>query len=221
MKPIYIVDIETKADTAFFAEHGAAIFAEIEPAANIKDPAKIAANIADKQAAIVDKAALSPIYGRIVAVGLGALYSDDRPNVIASDDEKALLAEVCGFLNQTRPVLAGFFIRAFDLPFLEIRMAIHGLAWPLPRVRKYDDRHYADVVDIFEQHKLDHWLRAFGLPPKTGKGGDVATMTLDEVREYCADDVERERLLVRKLRHLLPALRDEGVLRASEEVSHD
>jgi hypothetical protein len=49
-------------------------------------------------------------------------------------------------------------------------------------------------------------LRAFGLPPKTADGSQVAGMTIEQIATYCAEDVSRERLLIRRLAHLFPSL---------------
>ena len=62
---------------------------------------------------------------------------------------------------------------------------------------------------MFDEGNLDTWLRMAGLPPKTAKGGDAPNMTTAEVQQYVADDVERERLLVRKI---LPHIHQHGDL---------
>src|SRR6185503_14813798 len=76
----------------------AALLPPFDPAevktGNIKDPEKIAAKIAEAEANhkrdFMEKAALDPMSGRVVAIGL--LYQDSGEfAVIAHDDEKQIL----------------------------------------------------------------------------------------------------------------------------------
>ena len=103
---------------------------------NLKDPDKIAAKLAEAevnhQRDFFGKAALDPLTGRVVAVGL--LYPDSGEfAVIGHDDEAATLREFwqatkgeMGRINQ----MAGFNSNAFDLPFLIRRSWRHRVAVP-------------------------------------------------------------------------------------------
>ena len=104
---------------------------------NIKDADKIAAKIAEAEANhrrdFFDRAALDPLTGRVVAIGL--LYPDSSEFVvIAHENEAQMLREFwdsargeMGRVNQ----LIGFNTHLFDLPFLIRRSWKHRVPVPL------------------------------------------------------------------------------------------
>jgi hypothetical protein len=217
MSTALVLDIECRADVEFLTRNDDLLFRDIRAPANYKDEQKIRDYIAAERAKIIEKAALSPLLGRVVAIGMAELNSDfeieEEPVVIASEDEKSVLTEFCiAAAKHNRIVWAGFNIREFDLPFLAMRLSVHGMRWPGHYPHRNDYLHVVDPRDIYRHNdgggNLDMHLRAFGLPPKTADGSQVAGMTIDEVARYCADDVIRERLLIRRLAHLFPAVRE-------------
>ncbi len=136
---------------------------------NIKDPDKIAAKIAEAEAShrrdFFDKAALDPLTGRVVAIGvmtfdvrgpkglpfnLGGQFS-----IIGRDDEAQMLSEFWeitrGEMGRTNPMI-GFNIFNFDLPFLIRRSWKHGVPVPfgLRRGRYWSDQ----VIDLRECWQL-------------------------------------------------------------------
>jgi len=159
---------------------------EFEPAANLKDPEKIAANLAKKRAEFKADAALSPLTGRVLAVGflpdMGA-----ESIIICDDDEKVLLAKVWDHFRTAggsrRPTFVGFNIHGFDLPFLVKRSWVQQVPIP-PNVRQ--GRYWADwFIDLRETWQLgdkqahgslDTICRALGLGEKNGSGAEFARL---------------------------------------------
>ena len=103
---------------------------------NLKDPDKVAAKIAEAEAnhrrEFIERAALDPLTGRVLAIGL-LNWDTGEFRVIAHEDEAAMLREfweTCrgemGRLNE----MIGFNSRAFDLPFLIRRSFKHRVPVP-------------------------------------------------------------------------------------------
>jgi DNA polymerase elongation subunit (family B) len=112
--------------------------------------------------------------------------------------------EMCG-----RSVITGWNVRRFDIPFIVARCALHDVKLPdwWPHMRSYTGIVDAmEVLDPDHHYKLKHWLKRFGLPAKTEDGSEVKNMTIQEIADYCANDVIVERLLVRKVMGFCPAL---------------
>lgn len=127
----------------------------------------------------VDKAALSPITGRVLAIGFA---SDKGAKVVdGGGDEAALLAEFWGMYSKSRGSrpsprkMFGWNIHGFDLPFILRRSWLHGVA--IPRgVRDDNDRYWDSIfVDLMQRfsagewkayHKIDDVARFFGVPEK-------------------------------------------------------
>jgi hypothetical protein len=166
---------------------------------NLKDPEKIAAKIAEAEVNhrrdFFEKAALDPLTGRVLAVGLievpacpDAVVEGERSfvfRVVGHDDEAATLREfwdVCqgemGRINE----MIGFNTHLFDLPFLIRR------SWKLrvrvPRIRR--GRYWADeMVDLRDawqlgdrqaRGSLDAIAKHLGVGAKNGSGADFAKL---------------------------------------------
>jgi DNA polymerase elongation subunit (family B) len=163
--------------------------------------------ITEKLDKIVSKAAVKLYGAEIYAIAYAGLAGGKVKAMAVTDevDEAKLIRTFLEALDQGGPhCMVGFNIRGFDLPILRARCAFHQIHWPawLPRtVRedRYDTNVVFDIMDVLDEGPLDTWLRVFGLPPKTASGAKVAEMSPREVAQYCADDVERERLLARRV----------------------
>ena len=157
---------------------------EFDPAevkvGNLKDAEKIAAKIAEAKANhladFTEKAALSPVTGRVLAIGLlaGQTFS-----VIGHDDEAQLLRD---FWCASEGVeLIGFNIIPFDLPFLIRRSWKLGV--PVPSHIRHG-RYFADTItDLRAEWQLgnrefrgglDYVARFLGVGEKSGSGKDFA-----------------------------------------------
>jgi len=211
MKAI-VFDIETRIDADYCDSQDFTdkLLEECSAPANWKDEEKIKAHIDKQFEAKRKKLALSPRTGQIVAIGYGDLNSDDDPDVEYHDeDERGILRNFAAALPPFRAVLAGFNIRGFDLDYVAVRCAIHNVQLPNWWPHARDWRYVADVfTDLFREGKLEFWLDRFGLPPKTASALEVEEMDIEDVANYCANDVAVTRSLLRKVQHVLPALRD-------------
>ena len=173
---------------------------------NIKDPDKIAAKLAEAEANhrrdFFDRAALDPLTGRVVAVGL--LYPDSGEFVVlGDDDEAATLREfwnVCrgqqGRINQ----LVGFNTHLFDLPFLIRRSWKHRVAVPfgIRRGRYWSDemvdlRDGWQLGDRMAKGSLDVIAKHLGVGAKNGNGKAFAELWASDRAQavaYLRNDVQ-------------------------------
>lgn len=191
-----VIDIETYQDIPPAVLE--AKTAKIQPPKNWKDPDKIAAYIEDAKAKIVRQAALSPLTGRVVAVGLGLRRADEQWEfgcfVDRTGGEDDLLREVDDALSEIEHGhLITFNGTRFDLPFLVARAMRHGLTlryrWPVVR---YSKRHI-DLCQLLGDGSLSEWAALVLGEGKTGSGADVAGLVeaerWDDLRNYCLEDV--------------------------------
>lgn len=161
------------------------------------------------------KAALSPMDGRITAIAVAPLWGDMEPIALVNRvSESTLIYDFLAAIPQctdNQPaVLAGYNVAEFDLPFIVARAAIHEIR--LPRWWPDVAKRYGICLDAYDmlgrQRQLGEWLARFGLPPKIGNGKLVATYTDAELQGYVQNDVRVERLLLRRLAAVSPAIRE-------------
>ncbi len=171
----------------------AALLPPFDPAevktGNIKDPDKIAAKVAEAETNhrrdFLDRAALDPLTGRVVAVGL--LYPDSGEfHVIGHDDEAATLRE---FWEATRGEMGrihqmvGFNTHLFDLPFLIRRSWKHRVPVPFGiRRGRYWSEEMIDLRDGWQlgdrmaRGSLDVIAKHLGVGAKNGDGKAFAEL---------------------------------------------
>ena len=186
---------------------------------NLKDPDKIAAKLAECEANhrrdFFEKAALDPLTGRVMAVGLlkrtphpNPLPSAEREGngefvVIGHEDEAATLRE---FWDATRGEMGrinymiGFNSNAFDLPFLIRRSWKHRV--PVPsglRRGRYWTEQVMDLRDAWQlgdrqaRGSLDTIAKHLGVGAKNGSGADFAKLWQSDrakAVEYLRNDLE-------------------------------
>ena len=214
-----VLDIETVADVS--PEVRAALVARIKPRANLTDPYKIRQDVAEKEAAIDEKAALSPATGRVVAVGLAirppgdvwhehvvTCWPDDPQSVprFTSDiSPEALILRAVGNLlwPHHEATFVTFCGRTFDLPFLQARIARHQLAENF-RYSLTTRGRGLDLFDVLgQEYGLDIWARALLGRGKLASGEKVAGIVADKrwdwLRAYCLDDVRITREIYERL----------------------
>ena len=155
---------------------------------NLKDPEKIAAKLAEAEAnhrrEYIERAALDPLTGRVVAIGL--LFENSEFAVIGHDDEAQTLREfweVCrGEMGRIHRMI-GFNTHLFDLPFLIRRSFKHRIEVPygIRRGRYWGD----EMLDLREEWQLgdrqargslDTIARHLGVGTKNGDGKDFAAL---------------------------------------------
>ena len=173
---------------------------------NMKDPAKIAEKLAEAEANhrrdFFDKAALDPLTGRIIAIGILDLETDVF-SIIGHDDEAQTLREFWdltrGDMGRINPLI-GFNICNFDLPFLYRRSWKHRIAVPfgIRRGRYWGDQ-VVDLRDAWQlgdrqaRGSLDSIARHLGVGCKNGDGKAFAELWLSDrakAEAYLRNDVE-------------------------------
>ncbi len=211
-----VFDIETGALPDAELE---ALLPEFDPDAiklgNLKDPDKIEAKIEEARANhrknFFEKAALSALTGRVLAIGL---FSGNDPWILGQDDEAEMLREywaLCrceNFVMQN--TMIGFNSKPFDLPFLIRRSWRHRV--PIPNgVRNlgFGGRYYwaPEMIDLrdlwllgassdYGGGSLDDIARLLGCGAKTGSGADFAKLWHNPVTRPQAEDYLRNDLMM-------------------------
>jgi predicted PolB exonuclease-like 3'-5' exonuclease len=178
MKPIYF-DIETGPLPADVRQER---IPEFEPDSRLKDPVKIAESIEGKKKAWLGDAALSPITGQVLVIGL-----------LEGDQVKYLYGEEKSFLEQFWTIvrdamfksdcLVGFNCNTFDLPFLMKRSWALGVKPPIfLRSGRYWNQYIIDLREIWQlgdrqaHGGLDQISKFFGMSGKAGDGKDFAAL---------------------------------------------
>ena len=197
---------------------------------NLKDEAKRAEKLKDARAAhdkavaeyglttdaartqhwadTLDKAALSPITGQVVAVGyFNPVKGGSRiAGLGEAGEEAAILAEFWSIYESCRAKnsqLAGWNITGFDVPFLVKRSWLHGVDVPniFDRTGKYLDQTFVDLMVRFgvgkwgDSTKLDVAARWLGVGAKNGEGKEFAKLwraggeEREQARAYLANDL--------------------------------
>jgi hypothetical protein len=184
---------------------------------NLKDPAKIAEKIAEAEANhrrdFIERAALDPLTGRVVAIGVmtfdargeagPAFGNGGKFYIIGHDDEARTLFE---FWELTRggqgrmTPLVGFNIFGFDLPFLIRRSWKHRVPVPfgLRRGRYWSDQ-LIDLRDTWQlgdrqaRGSLDSIAKHLGVGAKNGDGKAFAELWKSDRKQaeaYLRNDIE-------------------------------
>jgi len=173
---------------------------------NLKDPAKIAEKIAEAEANhrrdFFDKAALDPLTGRVIAIGMLDLETD-KFFIIGHDDEARTLTEFWeasqGEMGRLNGML-GFNIFNFDLPFLIRRSWKHRIKVPfgIRRGRYWGDQ-LVDLRDAWQlgdrqaRGSLDTIARHLGVGAKNGEGKAFAELWLNDrpkAEAYLRNDIQ-------------------------------
>jgi len=154
-----------------------------EAPANWKDPEKIRACIAEKEADWFQSAALSAVTGRVLAIGYLDAATEEL-GFFATGDEAADLA---AFWRLVAPAgylpapIVGFNSNRFDLPFLIRRSWRLGVPVPSAFTRgRFLPSECVDILDTWkcgvreDSISLDTLARYLGVGRKTGSGADFA-----------------------------------------------
>jgi hypothetical protein len=184
-----------------------------------------------------DKAGIYCEFGKIVCISVGIFRREKdgslqlRVKSFFSDDEKVLLEEFSGLLNQyfndpSKHFLCGHNIKEFDAPYICRRMVINGL--PLPKLldlsgKKPWETRILDTMEMwsFGDKKAFTSLKllcaVFGIPtPKDDiDGSDVGRVyweerDLDRIERYCRKDVAATAQVFLRMR-LQPLLTPEQI----------
>lgn len=187
---------------------------EFEAGANLKDPVKIAAQIAEKKAEWLDKCALRAITGKIVAVTY--CHDSDEPFMQIGDERELIesmlaILKNCISLNDQAYAWNG---SGFDLPFLCQRAAVHGIPAFKDLMQQRGSRFswHDCLIDpklIWSNYSPDHTgtslksvALALGVGEKTGNGKDFAELLKTnpaDAEKYAKLDVDLLRKVVGRM----------------------
>jgi DNA polymerase elongation subunit (family B) len=174
----------------FDIETGPLTAAEMEPRmpvftarGNLKDEAKIKADIEEKRNKFFDNAALDPYTGRVCAIGM-LHHEGEKPELIHykgnPEYERNIILKFWNTYINSDESFCGFNIHNFDLPFLVKRSFALGITYP-PRVfdkgnvRRWNSR-FIDLMDYWrlgvytDRISLKNFAIHCGLQPKESKG---------------------------------------------------
>ena len=187
---------------------------EFTAGANLKDPSKIAAAIADKKQDWLDGAALKAITGKIVAIT--SAIGSGEPLMTVGDEQK-LIESIIGSLKCVIDVNTQAYAwngHAFDLPFLCQRAAVHGIPafrdlTVNVRGRFYWHESLIDPKLVWSNYSPDHTgtslksvSLALGVGEKIGSGKDFAKLLKekpDEAKSYALTDVNLLRAIANRM----------------------
>lgn len=171
----YCLDIETGPLPREAISHLKPTF---EAPSNYKDPVKIAENITAQEAAWFERAALSPLTGRVLVIGIKRIGVPDTFETLEGD-EAAILRQIWTMTGDREVSHRwwGHNLHGFDIPFLVRRSWFHRV--PVPMATLFDRRGYVnadrfrDTMAIFQCGNrsegftsLDAVGRFFGMPAK-------------------------------------------------------
>ncbi|HXV60712.1 MAG TPA: ribonuclease H-like domain-containing protein [Vicinamibacteria bacterium] len=157
---------------------------------------------------LVSRFGLDPTTGRVVCVGtLDVETSREQAFVEAS--ERALLESFWQWLSDRKPtLLITFNGKRFDVPYLEIRSAIHGIepGRTLSTIRHIDLRQTLEGDERRRRGSLDYFCAIFGIPsPKTELDGSRVEEAfgegrIEEIARYCLEDCRATAALYKRLK---------------------
>jgi len=204
-----VFDIEVWIDWDYI--YRSEIYEEFErsyegPPLNFKDPVKIAAHHTDWWAKKRKAWTFSPMTAKVCSIAWGDLW-EDEVHAWSGYDESEIIQEFAEAIWGMPQVLTGYYIRGFDVPFIQTRASVLGIALPPWWPNKHDYRGIADIFDVTTEGKLDKWLERCGLPLKTGDGSLVEYMPIEEIEAYNRNDVVVERELARRFAPNMPNMR--------------
>ena len=169
----------------------------------LKDPIKVTAKIEEARAKYVERAALSPLTGQVLAIGY--LPPGEAESIVV-ENENVLLADFWWrFLSHRRHgnIIVGHNILGFDLPFLVRRSWLLGIDVPADAFDgRYFNRIFVDTMDRWgcgtrggDFVKLDVLAKAFGVGGKPDgiTGGMFAELLANDrkaAEEYLHNDLE-------------------------------
>lgn len=187
---------------------------EFTARANLKDEAKIKADIEEKRNKFFDNAALDPFTGRVCAIGMLKHEGDISELIHYKGDETREIDILKRFWHHyvnTDESYVGFNIHNFDLPYMVKRSYVYNLVLPSNiyhsgNVRRWNAR-FIDLMDYWrlsvytDRISLKNFAIHCGIKPKESKGHLFHELIsgnerdVKEAEEYLLYDCELVRLL--------------------------
>ncbi len=178
MNNTIIFDIETGPLPDMFLD---LIAPQFEAPSNYKDEAKIAAHIAEQKVKWKERAALDPLTGKVLAIGVRDLAGEFLCMDGEGSEEKLLQDFTTLVTANHSKHFVGFNIFGFDVPFLVRRawkMGVKPCMRPGANFRYVEN--WTDLYEVWkcgdrtESASLDTFCKFLGLPGKSGSGKDFA-----------------------------------------------
>jgi uncharacterized protein YprB with RNaseH-like and TPR domain len=189
--------------------------APVKPDGRLKDEAKIAADIADKEAAQREKCALDWNCSRVVVLGYQTedMAEPKVLNCFDTSEDQMLRMAWFNRNERTRTIISFNGIR-FDMPTLVQRSRYLGVTHPHLSFRKWDNPHVRDLymeltfddapcTHVMER-SLDNFCQQFGIEVDDDvDGADVPKLWADGdydcVIEHCRRDIHKTVALARAI----------------------
>lgn len=202
-----VIDLESVA-----SPDAAAMLDPVRAPSNWKDPAKIAAYVAEKQAEQVSKAALEPDLCEVVAIGIRSHYDGLLQAVTRGEYAEAELLERVWVALGDRAII-GYNCLSFDLPVLIRRSQLLGVKYPSLNLDRFRTPH----VDLMQKlsfngaltfRSLAFYKRRFKLdvPEDPYSGADIAGLVAagnwQAVADHVRCDVQTTAALAQRLGYL-------------------
>ena len=182
----------------------------VKPAKNLKDPAKIAADLEERW----QKMALNPNFADIVCLGILDLGDVDRPHLMigATDDERVWMLDRLWDFCAADHVMLTFNGLRYDLPVCIRQSQLLGIDYPKLDLSPYR----AEGIDLYQYltHNgtidglgLQAFCRLFGREAETGEDGTgsqvaewYAARDWQAIKAHCEEDLRRTAWLARRLK---------------------
>jgi DNA polymerase elongation subunit (family B) len=158
---------------------------------------------------LLSRLGLDPATGKVVCIGvIDAETSVER--AFSHADERELLQSFWAWLDSARPTLfVSFNGRRFDVPYLNMRSAIHRIqpAYPIPLgwSSHFDVREVIEGDDKRRRGSLDYFCAIFDVPsPKMEMDGSLVAQyysegRIEDIERYCLSDCRATLALYRRL----------------------
>lgn len=162
---------------------------EFSAPANWKDPDKIRANIAEQEQKWLEKAALSPLTGRVLVIGLKEFGKD--PTYLEGDERDILLdfwREIG--IGVEFDLWHGHNLHEFDLRFIIRRSWFHQIPVPIHLIyagRYVNDRRFIDTMKVFQCGDRQDFVSLRDLAQFLGLGSKDSSLSAHFSEVYATD----------------------------------
>lgn len=187
---------------------------QVKQDARLKDPEKIADDIAFKKMNVISKMGLSPLTGKVVCFAMTIIPRDDSMQIyhrsMCNVDESIVLDALNKAIletgaNYALDQLITFNGKDFDVPFIRTRMALHKMSGSMRKlnewIKKYSDSHldlrqFLGGMEAFEKGTMEQWAMLFKVidAPSNETGADIQSFydngEMDRILQKCQRDVE-------------------------------
>lgn len=198
-----IIDIETyrNVDNLPFLKYK---MGDIQPPANYKDPEKIAQYKAEQTVKLYEKAALSPLTGKIILIGMyseRASFLTTMPISLELDpyfmNEQTMLAKFWDILDNNADIIVSYNGKQFDMPFIYARSLLVGVkptvAWN-DLCNKYNNRIHIDLFQMLGEGRLQEWAYLIGATNTLDSEGNMVGKWFEQgdyqsVIDHCHADL--------------------------------